>query len=116
MISIRRVAVTRQLTINPRSARFGVLQILENDDAGPFTHYKTIAFFVEGARSLLWMSITCAHGFHGAEAPDANRHNGRLSASGEHDLGIAHLNRAPGLADGMIRGGAGRAGGEVRAA
>ena len=60
--------------------------------------------------------VAGAHGSHGAESADADGDDGRFGAAGEHDLRVAHLDGAPGFADGVIGSGAGRAGGEVRAA
>ena len=53
---------------------------------------------------MLGIVIARAHGFHRAEAADADGHNGRLRAAGKHHLRVAHLDRAPGFADGVVGG------------
>ena len=69
-----------------------------------------------GRDACLGIVVARAHGSHGAEAADADRNDRRFGAAGEHDLGVAHFDGAPGFADGVVGGGAGRTGGEVRAA
>src|SRR3954470_15259130 len=62
---------------------------------------------------MLWIIVTRAHGFHGAEPANAKLGDGSFAAACEHDLGIAHLNGAPGFANSMIGGGARRTGGDI---
>src|SRR5262245_60871326 len=116
MVRVSRVAITSQLTINASPTSLGVLQVLEHDHSGAFAHNEPVALLVERTRGVLGILIARAHGFHSAEASDANGNNGGLGAAGEHDLGITHLNGAPGLTNRMIGSRAGGARGEVWAA
>ncbi len=116
MMRVGGVAVAGQLGINSRAARFGVLQFFQHQHARAFAHDEAVALLVEGPRGAFGIIIARAHGFHGAEAADADGNDGRLGPAGEHDLRVAHFNGAPGLADGVIGGGAGRAGREIRSA
>ena len=69
-----------------------------------------------GREACLRIIVARAHGAHRAKTADANGHNRRFRAAGEHDLRIAHLDRAPGFADGVVGGRARGAGGEIRPA
>src|SRR6185503_8407075 len=106
-------AVTGEFRVNLRAAGFGVFQFFQHDHARAFTHDETIAFLVERARGFLGGVVAGAHGAHGAETADADGDNGRFRAAGEHDVRIAHLDRAPSLSDGVIGGRAGGAGGKT---
>src|SRR5216683_1638981 len=82
------VAVAGELTVNPRPPSLGMLQLFEDQDSRAFPHHESIALFIEGARGVLGITVTCAHGFHGAEAADADGHDGCFGAAGKHHLGI----------------------------
>ena len=116
MVRVGGVAVADDFAINLRPALSGAFQFFEHDHAGAFAHDEAVAFLVERARGTLGIIVARAHGAHRAKAADADGHNRRLRAAGEHHLRVAHLDRAPGFADGVIGRGAGGAGGEVRPA
>ena len=65
---------------------------------------------------MLRIFIAGAHGFHRAKTADADGHNGRLGAAGKHHHGVAHFDRAPGFADGVVGGCARGDGGVIRPA
>ena len=52
---------------------------------------------------------------HGGESADAHRSDGGFGAAGNHHIGVAVLDDAEGIADGVRAGGAGGGGGVVRA-
>ena len=108
------VAVTGDLAINLRAALLRVLVLFKHDDAGTLPHDEAVAFLVERARRVLRIVIARAHRFHRAKSADAEGHDRRFRAAGEHDGRIAHLDGAPRLADGVVRGGTGGTGGEIR--
>ena len=116
MVRVGGVAVADDFAINLRAALFGVFQFLQHDDARAFAHDEAVAFLVEGARGAFGIVVARAHGFHRAKAADADGHDGRFRAAGEHDLRVAHFDGAPGFADGVVGGGAGGAGGKIRPA
>src|SRR6185437_11263898 len=97
MVRIRGVAVAGEFRVNLRAARFGVLQFFQHYYARAFAHDETITFLVERPRGFLGSIVAGAHRAHGAETADADWHNGRFRAAGEHDIRIAHLDGAPGL-------------------
>ena len=116
MVGVGAVAVADQLGVDAGAAGAGVIEFLEHEDAGALAHDEAVALLVEGAGGALGLVVASAHGLHGAEAADAQRDDGGLAAAGEHDLGVAHFEGAPGLAQGMGGGGAGRAMRDVGAA
>ena len=65
---------------------------------------------------MLGIVVPSAHGFHAIEPAHGDGVDGGLGAAGEHDVGVAHDEGAPCLADGVAGCGAGGAGGDVGAA
>src|SRR5436190_1971940 len=80
----------------------GMLKLLKHNNAGAFAHDEAIATNIEGPRSFFGVLVARAHCFHRAKAADAKRNDRRFSAAGEHHFGVAHFDRAPGFADGVI--------------
>ena len=113
VIGVGGVAVADDLAVDPRAALLRVFEFFEHQHAGALAHDKAVALLVERPRGVLGIVVAGAHRFHGAEAADADGHDGGLRAAGEHDLRVAHLDGAPGFAQGVVGGGAGRAGGEI---
>ncbi len=93
-----------------------MFQFLQHQHARAFAHDEAVAFLVERPGSAFGIVIARAHGFHRAKTADADGHDRRLRAAREHHLRVAHLDGAPGFADGVVGRGAGRAGGEIGAA
>ena len=62
---------------------------------------------------MLRIVIASAHGTHGTKAANADGNQRGFRSAGEHHLRVAHFDGAPGLADGMVRGRTGGAGGEI---
>src|SRR5215471_91428 len=95
--------------IHVRSTRFGVLVLLEHDDAGSCAHDKAVTVLVIGTRSLGWSVIEsrrqCAAG---NEARDAEATDRGFGAAGQHHIGIIECNQARSIADCMRSGRAGR--------
>ena len=116
MVRVSRVAVTDDFAINLRAALYGMFQFFEHDDACAFAHDEAVAFLVEGARGAFGVVVARAHGPHRAKAADADGHDRRFRAAGEHRLRVAHFDGTPGFADGVIGRGTGGAGGEIRSA
>src|SRR5579884_780145 len=98
-----------------RSARFGELQVLQNEDASAFADNKTIAVFVKGTAGTLRLIIARGKGAHRGESADAHGSNGGFCSAGDHHVSIAALNNAIGITDGVRAGGAGSRGGLIGA-
>ena len=116
VIGVGRVSVAYQLGVNFRAARFGMFELLQHDDAGPFAHHETVARGVEWPGGMLGIIVARAEGIHRAEAANAYGNNGGFGSARKHRLGIAHLDGPPGFTNGVHGRGAGRTGGEVRSA
>ena len=93
-----------------------MFEFLQNNYPGSFTHHKTVARGVEWPGGVLGILIARAHGIHRAETADAHGNNGGFGAARKHHPGIAHFDGPPSFTDGVHGRGAGRTGGEVRAA
>ena len=116
VVGVGGVTVAGDLAVNPRVACLGVLEGLEHDDAGAFAHDEAVAPGVEWPGGVLGIVVAPAHGPHAVEAAHGDGVDGGLGAAGEHDVGVAHDEGAPCLADGVACCGAGGAGGDVGAA
>ena len=114
VMRVRRVAVTGNFAINLRAAFFGVFQLHQHSRA--FAHHEAIAVLVKRTGRVLGIIVARAHGLHRAKPGDAHGNDCRFRAAGEHDVRVAHLDGAPGFADGVVGGRAGGAGGEIRPA
>ena len=49
VIRISRSSIPRNLAIDLGATRLGVLELLENDDAGAFSHHEAVTCEIEGA-------------------------------------------------------------------
>ena len=113
VVGVGGVAVAGDFAVDAGAPFFGVLQFFEHEHARALAHDEAVAFPVKRARGAGGVVVAGAERLHGAEAADADGDDGGLGAAGEHDLRVAHLDGAPGFAQGVVGGGAGRAGGEV---
>ena len=98
-----------------RAAAAGVFEFFENQNAGAFAHDEAIAVFVPGTAGAGRIVVARGERAHGGESADAHGSDGSFGAAGDHDVGVAVLNDAVGIADGVRAGGAGSGGGCVRA-
>ena len=110
------VAVTGQLAIDPCAPCGGVFEGLEHKHAGALAHDEAVATGVERPGGVLGVVVAGAERLHGSEAAHRGGKHSRLGAAGDHDVGIAHDECAPCLADGVVGGGAGGTCGDVGAA
>ena len=97
------------------SAGFGELELFEDEDAGAFADDEAVAIFIPGAAGVGWIVVAGGEGFHGGESTDAHGRDGGFGAAGDHGVGVAALDDAEGVADGVSAGGAGGGGGFVGA-
>src|SRR5947209_20383996 len=101
-------AVAGDLRVNFCTARFGVLQLFEYDDAGASGDDKAVAILVIGARGGLRPVVEIGrHRAHRIEQ-DGERPIELLAAAGENQILLAELDRLVSLADAMVRSRAGR--------
>ena len=80
---------------------FGVLELLEHEDAGALAHDEAVAVAVERPRrALSGSSLRVLRAPRMAANPDdADGADRRLAAAGEHDLGVAAADDLDGVAD-----------------
>ena len=95
------------------AAGLGELELLENEDAGAFAADEAVAILVKGAAGVGGVVVAGGEGLHGSEAADRERRDGSLGATGDHGVGVAALDDAEGVADGVRGTGAGGGGGLV---
>src|SRR2546422_486289 len=86
----------------------GVFERFENQDAGALADDEAVAIRVERAAGARRLVIARGQCFHGGKAADAHGCDGRLSAAGNHHVGVAALNDFEGVADGVRGSRAGR--------
>ncbi len=86
------------------------------ENAGAFADDEAVALGVEGAAGALRLVIARGERAHGGESADAHGSDGGFGAAADHDVGIAAVDDAEGVADGVGGSGAGGGGGGIRAA
>ena len=93
-------AVADELRIDMRAACLGMLEALEDDETGTFAHDEAAAVLVERARCVLRIIVVVhAERLHRSEACDSRLADGCFRATGNHDIGLAFLDDAEGVAD-----------------
>src|SRR5580692_8618469 len=92
-----------------------VLQGFEDEDAGAFTNYETVAAGVERAAGVSGIVIASGERFHGSETADAHGGDSGFRAAADHHFRGAAFDDFEGVADGVGRGGAGGGSGGIRA-
>src|SRR3990170_3870824 len=97
-------AVADQFAVDAGAAPLGVLPRLQDDDARPLSHDKTVARGVKGARGLLRFVVAGGDGLHRAKAGHAKLGDRRLRAAGDHRIRLAALDDAHGVTDGIAAG------------
>ena len=107
-------AVADNLGEDVGAARLGELELFEDEDAGPLADDEAVAVLVEGPAGVRGVVVAGGERLHGSEAADAHGGDRGLGAAGDHDVGVAALDDAEGVADGVRGGGAGRRRGLVR--
>ncbi|MCU1249468.1 MAG: uncharacterized protein JWQ49_2497 [Edaphobacter sp.] len=98
------------------SAGFGELELFEDENACAFADDEAVAILVPGAAGVGGVVVARGEGAHGGEACYSERSDGGLGATGDHGVGVAALDEAEGVSDGVGGGGAGGCGGLVGAA
>ena len=116
VMSVGGHAVADQLGVCGRSARAGMLQLLQNEHAGTLADNEPVAVLVERPAGPLRLVVARGQGAHGREAADAHRRDGSLRPARNHHVGGAAAHHLAGVPDGVRRGRAGGAGGGVRPA
>src|SRR5690606_35718936 len=103
-----------QLAVDARTARLGLVVVLEHEDARAVAHDEAVAALVPGPRGLLRLVVAGRQRLHRAEAAQRGRRGRVLGAAGDHRVGLAVLDHAHRQAD--VVGGRGARGdrGDVR--
>ena len=90
------------------AAAAGMLEFFENQDAGAFAHDEAVAILVPGTAGASGVVVARGKCAHGGESANAHGSDGGLGASGNHHVGIAMLDDAERIADGVGAGCASR--------
>src|SRR5262249_25726718 len=106
-------AIADDLSQNRRATPLGMLQVFQDQDASAFADHKTITSRVPGPSGFLRLIGARTKGAHRGEAAHTHGANRGLRSSGDHYVGIAALDNAPGVSDGVRAGRAGRARGFI---
>ena len=106
MVGIRACAKTHDFGVNGCAAPFGVFQLFQHQHPRTFAHHETVAVFVPRTGSGGGVVVAGGQGFHGGKSADAQCAHRAFCAARNHHIGIAVLNDAHGIADGVRAGGA----------
>jgi hypothetical protein len=97
-----------------RAAAPGVLQLLDEQQAGTLTQHETVPFQVERARSPLRFVVAARQRLEGAESGQRHRRHRRLRPTGDHGVRHSGLDQQTGVRDCVGARGASRYGGVIR--
>ena len=106
VIGIGGGAIADKLAINTGPTLLGVFEFFKDNDACAFAHDEPIAILVEGTGGLLWLVVPGAECTHAGESSHTERCDGGLGSTGNEGVGIAKLDDAPSLTNGIIGRGA----------
>src|SRR5438105_3627909 len=81
--------------------RAGMFQLFKDENSGAFAHHKSVAVTVPWAAGFFGLVIARGKRTHRGETTNTERGDCRFSAAGNHHIGIAVLNNAKRIADGM---------------
>ncbi len=102
-------AVADHLAVDLRAAGLGVLELLQDEHGARLAHDEPVPLGVERPTRVLGVVVTPGQRAHGREAGDAHLRDRRLGAAAEHRVRAAEPDRVERVADGHVRGRAGRA-------
>ena len=89
VVGVRAGAVAGELGEDAGAAALGVLQRLEDEDAGALGADEAVAVGVEGTAGLRRVVGAGREGAHDVEAGEAQLADAGLAAAGDHDVGAA---------------------------
>ena len=115
MIGVGAHAVANNFGDDLRATLLGELQFFQDQDARAFADDEAVAVLVPGTAGVMRIVVARGQRAHGGKSADAHGSDGGFGAAGNHHVGVAVLDDARGIANGMRAGGAGGAGGLVRA-
>ena len=107
MIGVSGQAIPDNFGVNLGSPVQGVGQLLQDHDAGPFSHDKTIPVLVEGTGGLFRFLVARGEGFHGVKPAYRQGSNRSLHPAGDDRVRFAPLDQPPGIPDIVVPCGAG---------
>src|SRR5450759_5411673 len=113
MVRIASRPIAGQLAVDSRTARQGMVERFENDDARAFTHDESVPILVEWARRRLGAVVARRERLHVGKATNRHGGHGGLGAAGDHHVRVSVLNRTECVANGMRAASACRDGGVV---
>ncbi len=70
-----------------------MLELLEDEDPGSFSHHESVAGRVEGTRGRLGTIVALGERFHVGKAADRHRRDGGFRTACDHDIRVAVLDR-----------------------
>src|SRR5690606_5306252 len=107
--AVRGGAIADDLAMDARTARLGMVEVLEDENAGTAGDDEAVAVLVISARGGRGPVVVAArHGAHGVEQGGQGPVQ-LLAPAGEDDVLLAHEDLLIGIADAMVRRRAGRA-------
>ena len=109
-------AVADDLGEDARAAALGVLERFHDQDAGAFADDEAVALGVKRAAGALRLVVARGERLHGGKSADAHGRDRGFRAAADHHFGVAALDEAEGIADGVRRSRAGRGRRRIRAA
>ena len=113
-IGVAAHAVAHDFGQHRRATPHGAFILFQDQDAGAFSGHESVAIAIPGPRGPFRLVVAMGKRAHGGEPADAHGGDGGLGAAADHRVGIAPLDQAEGIADGVRAASAGRGGSRVR--
>ena len=108
VVGVGRTAAADDFAVNPRTARLGVLVLLENQGAGAFADHESVAVLVERTRSVRGIVVARGKRLHGVETADTRLVDRSFRTARHHHVGLAVTDGVHGVHHAVIRRCAGR--------
>ena len=103
VVGVGRKSVANNFSINFGTACTGVLQLLQNEDAGTFSHHEAVASGGEGARSGHKVVVAGGKGSHGVESANATFQDSGFGAAGKDEVSLSKLDEMVCVHNGIRR-------------
>ena len=99
VVSISRHTDTCYFAVDLCTASLGVLEFLEDEDTGTFTHDETVAACAEGTGSVGGVVVASGEGVHGVETAYAAGPDGSFCTTSDDGISLTQADEVEGVGE-----------------